>query len=377
MKKLEQYIAKGAAGLRLGYTTGSCAAAAAGAAADMLLGGEPVDSVKLRTPAGLLLTLDIEKTHIEKDFVSCAVQKDAGDDPDATDSIFVHARVRKLPSGIEIDGGEGVGRVTLPGLACEVGKAAINPAPLGMIRAELAAACEKHGYTGGLSAVIFVPEGKLIAKNTFNARLGITGGISILGTTGIVEPMSETALLGSIHAEMDQKHALGVKNLLIVPGNYGRDFARETFGLSVSEGVACSNFIGKTLDYAVYKGFEKILLAGHAGKLIKLAAGIMNTHSSVADGRAEIIAAHAALQGITTAQAQSLMGCVTVDAADELLRTWGIAEPVWESIGEKIQFHLNARLKGSMEAAFAAFCKNGVIMGSNNLETVLHYFNRA
>lgn len=367
MRKLEEYIVKGGRQLRMGYTTGSCAAAAARAAAEMLLTGELVYMVSLKTPSEAVITLDIELQELGENWASCAVQKDAGDDPDATDGIFIHALVRKIPDGIEVTGGRGIGRVTLPGLACKVGEAAINPVPMRMITEQLEAAGKKFGYGGGFSAEIFAPDGEEIARHTFNERLGIAGGISILGTGGIVEPMSEAAIVATIKAEIDQSVALGAKSLLIVPGNYGENFARKELGLSLEHSVKCSNYIGETLDYAVYRGIKKLVLVGHAGKLVKLAAGIMNTHSSVADARAEIITAHAALAGATKAQAQELMRAVTIDAADELLVKWNMAESVWSSITSKVAFQLDYRLKNRAAIEFVAFSKRGVIMEIKNM----------
>lgn len=371
MQKLEEYIAKGGRRLRLGYTTGSCAAAASGAAARLLLGGGRVETVSLKTPAGLVLTLDVEEQSHGRDWACCAVQKDPGDDPDVTGGMLIHAMVRKISEGIEITGGRGIGRVTKPGLSCEVGGAAINPVPLRMIRDQLKAVIKSFGYTGGLSAEIFAPRGEEIARRTFNPRLGIVGGISILGTSGIVEPMSEAALIDTVRADIDQKAALGAKALLIVPGNYGEAFARGQLGLDTKNAVKCSNHIGEALDHAAYRGIRQIVLIGHAGKLVKLAAGVMNTHSSVADARAEVLAAHAALRGASANHVAALMDAVTVDAADALLREWGMDREVWDSISEKVSYHLEHRLKGRAEIGFAAFAKTGVVMRSKNLKRLL------
>lgn len=367
MGRLEAYIVKGGRRLRLGYTTGSCAAGAASAAASMLLGGGVVRQVSLIPPKGIPLLLDVECTERGEGFVSCGVRKDAGDDPDATDGMLICAKLSRQPRGIAVLGGEGIGTVTKPGLQCPVGEAAINPVPRRMIREALENACAAHGYGGGLRAEIFAPRGAETAKRTYNPRLGIEGGISILGTSGIVEPMSEAALLDTVKAEIDMRRARGESVLLLVPGNYGGGFARERFGIGLDGAVKCSNLIGETLDYAVYSGYGKILLMGHAGKLVKLAAGIMHTHSSVADGRAEVLAAHAALCGADGAKIRALMGCVTVDAADTLLRGWELAGPVWESIARRVRFHLEHRMGGKAAIAFASFAASGVVMCSDNL----------
>ena len=196
--KLEEYVYQDQKRLRCGYTTGSCAAAAAKAAAQMLLTNKWVNEVELCTPKGIRLLLPICRTQRSEASVSCAVQKDSGDDPDVTDGILVFAEVSQLAEGIVIEGGEGIGRVTRPGLACAVGEAAINPGPRNMIASSLQEVSMAYGYSGGWHVILSVPEGKPIAERTFNPRLGIVGGISILGTTGIVEPMSERALIETI-----------------------------------------------------------------------------------------------------------------------------------------------------------------------------------
>ena len=215
--KLEEYVYRDQKRLRCGYTTGSCAAAAAKAAAQMLLSGEHVGQVALSTPKGILLQLPVGHIRFSEESVSCAVQKDSGDDPDVTDGVWVFAEVRRAESGVCITGGEGIGRVTRPGLACTVGEAAINPGPRRMIASALQAVGETYGYTGGWQVTLSVPEGKRLAEKTFNPRLGITGGISILGTSGIVEPMSERALVDTIRAELRQLHTLGERIVVAVP----------------------------------------------------------------------------------------------------------------------------------------------------------------
>lgn len=339
-------VIKGKKRLRTGITTGSCATAAAKAAAIALLGGEDVGAVDLITPNGTSIRLEIADTRRGENIVSCSVVKDAGDDPDATNGMTLTASVSRGGEGMEIDGGSGVGRVTKAGLKIPVGQAAINPTPLAMIRGELAEVCRQFGYEGGLRVTVCAPDGVEVAKRTMNERLGIVGGISILGTTGIVEPMSEGAIIDTIRAEIDVHIAAGRREILVTPGNYGRDFARENLNLDIEQAVKCSNFIGDTLDYAQLVGVRRVLLIGHAGKLVKLAGGVMNTHSSVADCRMEIIAAHGALCGMDAPTVREVMECVTVDAATDVIMRSGLFAPVWESIGKKIAFHLRERARG-------------------------------
>jgi cobalt-precorrin-5B (C1)-methyltransferase len=340
---MEEIIVKGGKAMRLGYTTGSCAAAAAKAAAATLLTGKIHDTVELLTPRGIKLTLEVTDFLVKEGSVSCAVRKDAGDDPDATDGINIYARVQTIGEGFLIDAGEGVGRVTRPGLACKVDEAAINPVPRKMIEENVSQTAAKFHYDGGFHITISAPGGEKIAKSTYNPRLGIVGGISILGTSGIVEPMSEAALIDTIKVEINSKFAGGADKLLITPGNYGRDFALNTFGLDLETGVKCSNYIGETLDYAVYKGFRQLLLIGHAGKLVKLAAGVMNTHSRVADCRSEVFATHAALAGAGAAQVKQLMESLTTEEMHRLLKSWGMSQVVWRSILAKMTARVNLR----------------------------------
>ena len=232
-----------------------------------------MEETALQTPKGILLHLLIEEGRIERGpdgspvRASCAVRKDGGDDPDATNGILICAAVERRPEeGIHIDGGTGVGRVTKPGLNQPAGNAAINDTPRRMIREAVEEICEMHGYGGGMSVVISIPEGEEIAGRTFNPRLGILGGISILGTSGMVEPMSERALLETIGLELRQKRLAGCERLILTPGNYGTAFLRDHLGIELDQAVKCSNFIGDTLDLAVQEKLRQVLLVGHGGK---------------------------------------------------------------------------------------------------------------
>ena len=344
MAKLELYIPVGRQKLRCGYTTGTCAAAAAAGAAARLLTGETLPAVRIITPAGVAVEAELLQHAAGEGWAACAVRKDGGDDPDVTDGALIFARVERTDTpGIIIDGGEGVGRVTLPGLDQPVGAAAINSTPRRMIGEQMEAVMAKAGYTGGLRAVISVPEGEALAKRTFNPRLGIVGGISILGTSGIVKPMSEAALIGSLYLEMDQRRAAGVEDLLLTPGNYGESFAGEVLGLNLHRWCMCSNYLGAAIDHAAGAGFRSVLVVGHLGKLIKAAAGCMNTHSKVADARRETLTAHAALAGADRALLRALFDSPTTDAGVELLKQAGLLEPVMASIGEALDGQLKRR----------------------------------
>lgn len=343
----DYYVIKNQKKMRFGYTTGSCAAAACKGAVTMLLSGQRLSQVDLMTPKGILLHLLLEDIKIEENAVSCAVRKDAGDDPDTTNGILVYARAEKmtgpLSAKIVIDGGIGVGRVTKAGLSQKIGEAAINPVPKAMILREAEEALDKYDYEGGLKIVISVPEGVEIAKKTFNPRLGIQGGISILGTSGIVEPMSEKALIESIRVEMKQHVMQGEEYLLITPGNYGAEYLREHMSLPFEKNIKCSNYVGETIDMAIDMGVKGILFVSHIGKFVKVAAGIMNTHSHSADARMEVLASNAIRAGAELSCARSILECNTTDEALEILSLEGLLKETMQEITNRIQFYLNHR----------------------------------
>ena len=348
-------------GLRLGYTTGSCAAGAAKAAALMLLSREEVRQVRLMTPKGIELYLDLEEITRGEDYVECAVRKYGGDDPDATDGLLVFARVEKTGGagtavpGVIIEGGAGVGRVTRPGLEQEIGQAAVNRVPRRMIRDGVLEMCRKYGYRGNIKVTVSVPGGEEAAKKTFNPRLGIEGGLSILGTTGIVEPMSEKALTDTIYLEMKMIRESGSLRCFATPGNYGGDFLREKLSADPLLCVKCSNYVGETIDFGKILGMKGILFVGHMGKFIKLAAGVMNTHSRQADCRMEVFAAHAALAGAGQKTAERIMNCVNTSEAADILRAEGLLQPVLRTVMERTEFYLRQRAGGELEVEAVMF----------------------
>ena len=361
----EHYIRSGQKKLRCGYTTGTCAALAAAGAARLLLTGTAPESVRLLTPRGLVVEVALEECRLVGGAARAAVVKDGGDDIDVTSGHLIAAQVEKIASGIEIEGGEGVGRVTKPGLEQPVGAAAINRVPRQMIAAALEEACAESGYAGGLRAVISVPDGAAIAEKTFNPMLGIEGGISILGTSGIVEPMSERAIVDTIALEIRQAAANGARRLLLTPGNYGMDFLRRS-GVD-TQGIPCvkySNFIGDAIDIAVTEGIKSALVVGHIGKLVKLAGGIMNTHSRVADCRSELFCAHAALCGADRALCRALMDAVTTDECIALLDGALLREAVLQSLLEAVQRHLDRRAAGAIRLGAVTFSNEYGLLGS-------------
>lgn len=360
-----QFVVSGGKRLRCGRTTGTCAALAAQGAARLLLTGRAPVSASLFTPKGPKVETPLEDCHMEGGAACCSVRKDGGDDIDATHGLLITARVEKRPEpGVSIAGGAGVGRVTKPGLDQPVGAAAINRVPRRMIEEEVLSVGDALGYEGGFRVTVSVPEGKEAAQKTFNPQLGIEGGISILGTSGIVEPMSAQALIDTIALEIRQKAAQGHRTIILTPGNYGTDFLRaqemDRWGISV---VKCSNFIGDALDACGAEHIQGVLLVGHLGKLVKLAGGIMNTHSRTADCRAELFCAHAALRGADRELCRALMDCTTSDACIAVLDKAGLREAVLGSLLSAVQDHLDRRVAGAFQVGAVVFSNQYGLLG--------------
>ncbi|SHI76344.1 cobalt-precorrin-5B (C(1))-methyltransferase CbiD [Parasporobacterium paucivorans] len=370
----DKYILKNNKKLYFGYTTGSCAAASAKAGALMLFTGIPQERIDLMTPKGILLHLEIVEIRIEKDEVICAVRKNGGDDPDATHGILIYTRVKKNAyDEIRIDGGIGVGRVTKKGLEQEIGSAAINKVPRKMIRENVKKVCEDFDYNGGLDIEVFVPEGEAVAKKTFNPMLGIIGGISVLGTSGIVMPMSEAALIDSIRVEMRVKKESNDSDYLIVtPGNYGTYFSIDNLNLPDDFMLKCSNYVGETVDIALELGIRGILFVSHIGKFIKLSGGIMNTHSAFADSRMELMAANALRAGADVETAARILECINTEDAVSVLDESGLLEPAVKIILDKIRFYLDKRSCGRLETAVILFSNEyGKLGCTENVEGLL------
>lgn len=353
--------------MRYGFTTGSCAAAAAKAAAYMLLSGKIKEEITIQTPKGIPFHAQMVDIQRSEKCVSCGVVKDGGDDPDITTGTIIYAGVSLENSEkdasvvlspqqkkdenplIYIDGGVGVGRVTKPGLDQPVGNAAINHVPREMIEREVRQVCGLLDYKGALWVEIFAPAGVELAEKTFNPRLGIVGGISILGTSGIVEPMSSQALLDTIRVELRQKYVMEKDIVAVSPGNYGLDYMKSTYHFDLDTSVKCSNYIGQTIDMACEIGFRKMLLTGHIGKLVKVAGGIMNTHSKEGDCRMELLVAAAVRQHVPVEYLEAILGCVTTEEVVRILDTCGKKDAVMTDLVEKIMFYLNKRGAGKIQ----------------------------
>lgn len=373
--------------MRYGFTTGSCAAAAAKAAAWMLLTGKEKQTITISTPKGIAYTAQLEETERMQERVSCAVRKDSGDDPDITNGVLVCAAVSCLPTVLQSDdcnqnedgsiiikGGEGIGRVTCPGLEQPVGAAAINRVPREMIQREVQEVCRLADYNGGLLVEISIPRGRELAAKTFNPRLGIVDGLSVLGTSGIVEPMSSKALLDTIRVELRVKRAAGLRKIAVSPGNYGQDYLRRNWNYDLDKSVKCSNFIGDTLDMAAEEGFEEVLLLGHIGKLIKLSGGIMNTHSREGDCRMELLAAAAIRADVPKELLPCLLNCLTTEQAVKLLAGCGKQEEVMRLVMEKAMFYLKKRAAGRLEVQCMMYSQEaGELARSEGAAAVLAY----
>ena len=280
---------------RYGFTTGTTATAAAIGAAYMYL-NDKRDIVDVELPAGITLTIPLEFVKKEKNLFTCGVKKNAGDDPDVTDGILISAKLEFLKKDIGLEfnffAGEGVGIFTKDGLALPKGEAAINPVPRQMMIDNLSRILKEAGFIGIVNITVMVENGVEIAKKTFNERLGIIGGISILGTSGLVLPMSKTALLETIEADIKFR----LKNskerrVYLAPGNIGAKFLENNFNINSTTVAIISNFIGESIDYAISNDVREIVLCGDLGKLIKLSGGIMNTHSNDSDSRLELLVA--------------------------------------------------------------------------------------
>ena len=332
--------------LRRGYTTGTCAQAATKAAVTMLLGNVSVDQVTVSLPGKEVLTLKIaeaqkefnkyNKSNPDIESVSCAVRKDSGDDPDITNGILVYSKVSRIKSGIVLDGGIGVGRVTKPGLDQPVGNAAINRVPRQMILRE------------------------------------VEGGISVLGTSGIVEPMSEQALLDTIELEMKVRRAGGKNYLIMAPGNYGLDFLREAYGIQDKDVVKCSNYIGQSMDMAADCKFQGLVLAGHIGKLIKVSGGVMNTHSRWADCRMDLLATAMLRAGFSADRARAVLDCVTTDDALALLSEEE-REATIGQIMRSIEKYMEYRMADQMPVGAILYSNvYGILGKTSKVDTLMH-----
>ena len=403
---MEEFVYIDGKKYRRGYTTGSCATAVSKAAVYMLLTNEKIDTVNIDTPKGIYLSIPVVSSEIKKNedtgeiYSICSVEKDGGDDIDATNGIEIFAKatwvyedeIDKSEKNFSFEGdgfcvfsGEGVGIITKKGLSVEPGRPAINPVPQKMIAKEVESvlkASEESILKNNsnerkriIKITIFIPKGEEVANKTFNPRLGIVGGISIIGTSGIVEPMSDDGWKKSLSIELNMKKELGMDKIILVPGNHGESFISDRIGENSSV-VRTSNFLGYMLMEAKRMGFKKILLAGHIGKFIKLSAGIFNTHSKVADARNEILIANLALMGASTELVRKIDSCLTTEEATDIVYENGFGE-VFDIICEKCKKRAEMHVDNEIEIEVFIFKMDKTVLGkSKNAEKMLDSFRK-
>ncbi|MCL6472077.1 MAG: cobalt-precorrin-5B (C(1))-methyltransferase CbiD [Firmicutes bacterium] len=347
--------------LKKGYTTGTCAAAAAKAAAKMLFSGETISEIDVMLPGNSWVKMKLVDTMVDKDEARCGVIKDAGDDPDVTDGMVIYAKAVLADSGVKISASEGIGKVTKPGLSVPVGEPAINPVPRWMIEENVKSVMPAGK---GIEITLYAPEGVERAKQTLNERLGIVGGISILGTTGVVRPMSVRSLKASLLPQVDIAVASGYKTIALVPGNMGEKVAREKLKFPEDAVVQMSNFVGDVLDYCLEKDIERILIVGHVGKIVKIAAGYLDTHSSKTGSPVEM------LQGLVrkaTKDIAPVMFMIRANTADEAAT--GLLKLGYKRILEKIATEASRQamkhVKGLIEIGTAMTVLSGEVVAQD------------
>ena len=373
---MDEYIIKDNKKLRMGYTTGTCATAAAKAAAFMLLNDCYINNISIVTLKGIKIDIEILDIDKKDDYVSCAVKKDSGDDPDVTNGILIYAKVSKNNTKeIFIDGGIGIGRVTKPGLDQSVGFAAINSTPRKTIKEEVQKIIDETHFPNGLDVIISAPMGEEIAKRTFNPKLGIVGGISILGTTGIVVPMSEDAIIDTIKTEMRMHLACKEVDCLFIPGNYGEAFLKDNYNITKDKVIQCSNYIIDAINYANEVNFKSITLVGHIGKMIKLAGGMVNTHSKYGDNRMETFYEISKKYGLSEDGLNKIKEAVTTDEMIKIIDNEKLLNPVMEEVVRKIIDVVNHKMNNKIEFDVIVFSNvYGLLASSKPVKEILNKF---
>jgi cobalt-precorrin-5B (C1)-methyltransferase len=346
--------------LKYGITTGATAAAASKAALIALL-KEPVDRVVIPTPIGLRFEVQVKSSRKIGDSAEAVVVKDAGQDIDATDKMEITATVKLTNDGkVIIKSGLGIGKVTKPGLQVPIGEGAINPVPKSMITE---AVKEVLPPGKGVEVTISAPEGANIAKKTMNAKLGIQGGVSILGTTGVVKPLSLEACRRSLVPQIDVALARGYKRLVFVPGNIGERIAKQQFNVPEDAIVQTGDFVGYMLDKAAEKGVKEIILLGHSGKLVKLAANIFNTHHKVGDARNEVIASYGGAVGANQKIINELLAANTSDEGTEILKAANLVEATYNRIAERVHQRVSDRVENKIKISVVIVSMDGKVLG--------------
>lgn len=353
--------------LRTGFTTGTCAAATTKAALSMLINGKKLSNVSVSLPKGKQMTVNISWSKYDNDkSVTAAVIKDGGDDPDVTNGAEICAKVSFLdtPDMIIIDGGKGVGRVTKPGLGLEIGKAAINPTPLKMINQAIDEVLGELKHRYGVSVIISVPKGEEIAKKTDNPRLGIIGGISILGTTGIVIPYSTASFAASIRQSIDVSRAMGSDSVILTTGGRSEDFARSIYGNSIADHayIQIGDFIGFAIKQCAVKKIKKAYVVGFIGKLTKMAMGIKQTHVKGSHVDMNFLAELASRCGADSEVVNKIMLANTARHAGELVDEFGLAL-FYDMLCEEVHRHLSKYSESQLQIKIILLDFEGKIIG--------------
>ena len=343
--------------LRGGFTTGAAAAAGVKAALIFFSTDKIVGEVELSALDGTTLKIPIAKVERHGEKISVEVVKDAGDDPDITNGVSIFTATKKI-GGEEIifRAGVGVGKITKPGLQIPVGEPAINPGPRRLIKN----VAEEFSIRG-LEVEISIPEGVELAKKTLNPMLGVEGGLSIIGSTGILRPMSEEAFKNSLVPQIDVAKAAGFEDLIFVPGKIGETIA-ERLGLPEGAIIQTSNFIGFMLEQAAEKNIRQIILCGHLGKLIKVAAGIFHTHNRVADGRLETLAAYSAAEGLPQVEVQKILSAATTEEAAQIISANNL-ECVYKKIASRASYRAERFVFGKLKVGTILADYSGKILG--------------
>lgn len=349
--------------MRCGFTTGSCAAAGAKAALLAHLNNN-VNEVEIFSPQGDKITIPIKNSLKTKDGGIATVTKDAGDDPDITHGIDIIVEVNILSNTnkIDIKAGQGIGIVTKPGLSVAVGEPAINPGPQKMI---ISAILSVLGDKKGCEVIISIPEGEKLAKKTLNSVLGVKGGLSIIGTSGVVRPMSEEAFKNSLSPQISVAKALGYESIVLVPGKIGQDIAIKQYGLPENAVIQTSNFIGHMLEFAVHEEIKNILLFGHLGKLVKVAAGVFHTHNRIADARMETIAAYMGALGAPQKAIKEILNCTTTEAAMPIIEYYQMSD-LYNLLAKRVSERASRYVFNDLVVGTVIVTLKGKLLGMDN-----------
>jgi len=347
--------------LRTGITTGACAAAAAQAAVIMLFKQEEVSVARITNPGGMVFTVPVKAVMPHLGHIRAVVVKDGGDDPDVTHGLDICVSAVKAPEGIIICGGPGVGNITKPGLQVPVGEPAINPVPREMI---VNAVKEYMPEGAGVRIEVSVPGGAEVARKTLNPKLGIVGGISILGTTGIVEPMSEEAFKKSLVPQITMAIAHGHRTVCLTPGRLGERWAVEKLGIPSEAIIQMSNFVGYMLNACVSLDIDRVVMVGHHSKLTKVAAGCFHTHNKVADARLETLAAYAGIQGAPPDVLEEILGANTSEGALEILNRHKLNEVI-PLIAARASARAMEHVFGELRVGTVMFTMGGEILAAD------------